>query len=291
MGRCVVTLAAQQRTPVGLAIDSSHAYWTTETGLFAVPIGGGSVATLASGAGGALDPNVLAIDSTNAYWGSGAGLQRTPLDGGSSMMLVASVYPEGVAVNGANVYWTGDNALKQVPLAGGTPITLAAMQPNPDGVTLDTQRVYWGTNGDDLQGGGGVLAVPLDGGAPITLASDFGGPSTVAVGGGNIYLSDSMDVYPGGVNSAPLDSDGGETPMSIVSPPSASAVIASFAIDGNTVYYSSNDGTVHKAPLDGSGQPTLLVSGLMTPQAVRVDSNSVYFTDNSAGTVTKVTPK
>jgi hypothetical protein len=96
--------------------------------------------------------------------------------------------------------------------------------------------------------------------------------------------------YPGGVLALPLDADGA-APTPVVSPPTSSALIAGFAIDGDTVYYSSNDGTVHKAPIDGSAAPTLILGGLTTPHAVRVDATSVYFTDAQGGTVTKVTPK
>jgi hypothetical protein len=277
---------------MSLAIDSTSAYWVNAGGtgsLSKVPLGGGSATVLGTGTGpsgsGALVTGLLAVDATHAYWRDITDIQKTALDGSSSTALVKYAAPLGLAVDGTNVYWTGTaDSVYQAPLSTvSSPVTLASDQAAPAGITVDANHVYWANGGYVMTGGGGVSSVPIDGGTSTTIASDKGGPLGVVVDAKNVYWYD----FTGGVQSAPLD--GGEA--TTLATPAAPSQIEGIAIDATYVYFSSNDGTLRKAPLDGSGALTLLASGLRSPQAVAVDGTSVYWTDNQAGTVSRLTPK
>jgi sugar lactone lactonase YvrE len=111
LGGTPKTLAVSGRYyPVGIAVDDTNVYWAdrNDGAIHSVPIGGGTVGTLASSD----SPWSIAIDSTTAYW--------TNLNGGTVM---------------------------SVPLTGGTPTVLASGQSAPRGIAVDATSVYWANNG------------------------------------------------------------------------------------------------------------------------------------------------
>jgi hypothetical protein len=100
------TLASDQDTPSGVAVDDEQVYWTTAgSGLIlSMPKAGGDVTTLASG----------------------------------------QTKPYAVAVNATGVYWTSaDGTVKSVPASGGTPVTVASGEETPGLITADATSVYW----------------------------------------------------------------------------------------------------------------------------------------------------
>jgi hypothetical protein len=103
--------------PVGVAIDTSmtNVYWTDMGvgAVYAMPVGGGTVTTMATGIGGPLQ---VAADSTNVYFNAYDGniVYEEPIGSTTPKMLVAVTGPITVAAdnNDSNVYFsTGTQVL------------------------------------------------------------------------------------------------------------------------------------------------------------------------------------
>jgi hypothetical protein len=102
-GQPMMLAAAAAPTP--MAIDSSNVYWfnTEYDAVYALPIGGGHVSTIAAG--------------------------------------VASA--QALAADGSFVYVYGDDSVRAVPVTGGTPRVLASGLLMGSGLTVDDSFVYW----------------------------------------------------------------------------------------------------------------------------------------------------
>jgi hypothetical protein len=120
-----VVLATAQ-SPTCIAIDSTAVYWAnggtpsnsyTDGSVLKVPLGGGSVTTLAASQN---SPGGIAVGATAVFWTAGT-----------------------IATNGSVI---------KAPLAGGATVTLATAQNNPAGIALDSSGVYWA----DMGYGGGA---------------------------------------------------------------------------------------------------------------------------------------
>jgi hypothetical protein len=283
------------------AIDAASVYWVTafwnntndtnspsQYALMKESLDGGTATTLVTGPVDMSypgDPNgpptpvmglTLAIDATSVYWvGGNLGatvLNKMPKGGGPARTLASGKAIGGLAVDATSVYWLDSRTvLNKVPIDGGTVTTLASgMSLNGTGrqLRVDSTSVYWfefGTVdalGDDHSTNGSVKKVALDGGVVTTVVSGVG---------------TSFDA----ADNCTLAGCGGGTG-------------APFAIDATSLYWFSDywgDGippTLYRLPLCG-GTPTALASGPWAPNAIVVDSTSVYW--NNGGAVMRLTLK
>jgi hypothetical protein len=272
-GRATTLASGQDLSQhLSVAVDSAHVYWVSgyaATAVKEVPLGGGSVTTLASTQNGAVS---LAVDGTHVYWVE-PGDEQVPtgtvkevrLGGGNVTTLAKDQdYPVSVAVDGTHVYWTnwGNGKVNEVPLGGGKITTLATGQYAAVSVAVDGTHVYWVN-----RYGGTVNEVPLGGGSVTTLASGQSEPVSVAVDGTHVYWVDygSCDECSDGtVNEVPLG--GG----SVTTLASGQGEPVSLAVDGTHVYWTNyGDGTVNKVRL-GDGPVTALATGQGQPWSVAI---------------------
>ena len=98
--------------PVDVAIDATNVYWTDagDGAVYAMPLGGGTVSTMASKASGLVAPKRIAVDSKNVYFSDTAGsaLYEVAIGGTTPKVLVKGLGVLGVAAddNDANVYFS-----------------------------------------------------------------------------------------------------------------------------------------------------------------------------------------
>jgi hypothetical protein len=104
--------------PYDVAVDGSNVYWTdfgvgkTDGAVYSMPLGGGTVTTMASGIGG---PRQLAVDSANVYFTAyNEGLVYEEAIGSMHPGVVASVVaPNGIAADDSdeNVYFSSETQI------------------------------------------------------------------------------------------------------------------------------------------------------------------------------------
>jgi hypothetical protein len=257
-GGATITLASGQRSAGPIAVDSTSVYWIDATTVSKAPIGGGSVAVLATGQMG----QSLAVDGTDVYFatnGPAIGIAKVPVGGGSVTTLATVANdPTYIAVDATNVYWTtpevtgtptdccnSTGALSMAPVGGGSVTTLATLTYTAQYLAVDSTNLYWTVGGPQ----GSVMQMPLAGGAPTTIASGQSYPGLIAVDSSSVYWT--------------LTGGKARMPASIL-----------------------------KAPL-GGGAPTTLVSGLTQLFGMAVNASSLVWTDMPAsgdGRVMELTP-
>jgi hypothetical protein len=98
--------------PTDVTVDSSSVYWTdTGTGIvYSMPLGGGAVATVASGM---MSPRSIAVDSTNVYFTATDGIYEAPIASGAPKLIAPVLNTLGIAADNTDafVYFTSASAI------------------------------------------------------------------------------------------------------------------------------------------------------------------------------------
>jgi hypothetical protein len=283
--RCLATLFSG--ATIHIAVDATSVYWTGDA-VRRVPIGGGTVTTLASGG----QPAGIAVDGTSVYWTDQADgtIRSAPLHGGNNTLLAAGQKtPMGIAVDGSNVYWTNlelppgadTGTVMKVALRGGAAVPLVSGPSGADAIALDAANVYYVSAGS-------LMSIPLLGGTPTTLAAnvtDLSFGTEIAVDGSSVYFARGNALMKISIVG------GTETMLASGLNPLAVAVDSTSAYWTNLGIYDADGGyvagSIMKVPLDG-GPPIRLAEAYL-PTDVVVDVSSVYWVSWSR--LLKLTPK
>jgi hypothetical protein len=311
-GRCLLTLAALQFGPSGLAVGSSAVYWTNTARSLAclgtvmsAPLECGPLQTIAAGRNGPVN-DWLEYGSLGPMTFDG-GLYSISLDAsdaGSTVTQLASLaWGEAgiMAADATSVYWSNDETLLKMPLGGGEVTTLAVVSEYLTALVVGGNDLYWVSDASDE-----VLRVSTDGGTPSTVASGQDYPSAIVASATSIAWANPLGG--GSIMTCPLGDC--PTPTLLASASDARFPIA-VAMDADNAYWIEScaflsascgelyiggsyatDSLIMRAPLAGGAPETLATVPGQVNGSIAVDDTSVYFTDgNSFGKVVKVTPK
>ena len=214
-GSGVHTLVPDAGSPLGMAVDGSHVYWTNATAIEESNLDGSNVTTLISGLSSVYG---LAVDANYIYWTElNAGtIMRADLDGSNVTTLVSGEFdPSSVAVNGSHIFWTNwltIGTIKEADLNGANVTTLVTGQGFPFAIAADNSYVYWVNQGEINYASGTVDRALLSDPSQVTvLASNQWHPDGLAVDASHIYWANSQAAT---INRANLN---GTSPTILVS--------------------------------------------------------------------------
>ncbi len=197
--------------------------------------------------------------------------------------------PACIASDSTNVYWTDANGIKKVPITD----IMKAPTKSPQSLFL-SQSGFLCLAIDETnvyftiidQGAG--MEVPLDGGTAIPLASNQEDPNGIAVDRQHIFWTDTTGnkVMRLQKTAAP------NTPVVIADLGALDGGMRPFgggpygiAIDSNYVYWTNNSGGQVMMVSIDGGTPTVIADGQEAPLGIAVDATNVYWTNQYGGEV------
>jgi hypothetical protein len=303
-GSSKLILVDDSSTPVDprdLAADSTYVYFTTGSYVKAVPVGGGSVITLASGQA---SPSGLALDDTHVYWvnqgssSTNGAIKRRPKTGGSVQTIVsAQARPDRIAVDGGQVFW-----LNLGTDAGGSTgwINGSVMRANKDGssarslapatwptdLAIDGDHVYFNEHAGTVKrvGKNGITSA-------VTLVStnEPGFPAGIAVNDTHVYWTLGCGTASDGVRKIKKDAVAASNCVSTPEYMLHTNSPGTLSETGTWIYYSEQDdsgnGYLQRLWRNG-GPPEPVASGPYDIDRVAADSRGVVWAvTNSLGPV------
>ncbi len=227
--------------PFGIAVDTSHIYWTDGSAgtINEAGLDGSNPHPIVTGQ---QQPAGIAVDASHLYWtdqnngGGGATVNESGLDGSSPHAIVTGLRaPSGIAVDASHLYWadTVYGTINQANLTGGNPHIIVSGEDHPFGVTADGSHLYWADHySSGASGAGTINEAGLDGSAPHVIVTGQIGPSGVAVDASTIYWASTGLYAPaaGSIGSANLD---GTSPQVIVPGQTGPTMVAVGPVAGN----------------------------------------------------------
>lgn len=158
-GGSAVTLLASG-SPTSIAVDSSYVYWTDEGTqsqegtVKRVPIGGGTVTTIATGQA---SPRGIFVSGSTVYWvnyGNGEVMSAAITGGGVVALAASQSGPTSLVVVGSKVYWTNymGGELMSCATGGGSATVLAVGLTGADNLVSDGTRLFWSVSSYALAG-------------------------------------------------------------------------------------------------------------------------------------------
>ena len=314
LGDCQPMTLATTHGSVAIAVDSTNIYWADNNG------DAGAINKLSKTvthsttptavASGAVAQNVggVACDGTYVYWTNkttGQVNRALPTGKGLTTLATAQSTPDWIASNGTVVAWAdeGTNQLMAVSVNSDGGLAPTVLNPTgdqgtqPAGIAIDNSNVYYVST---ETGGSGVVqfASIREAGAPSLVG--FGTYVGIAVDSNNVY-------WTGGISNQLVSQNaksGTVGTAKTIASSAAGALLCPLAIasDGTNVYFmdqgsatcapdsESSTGALYRVPVGNTGPlGAPLVSGLVNPQGLAVDSTTVFWvTGGATGSVMKL---
>jgi len=294
-GDCVVTACSNLLELIqgifAFAVDANNAYLTNTTGGGA-EVGWVSLAscglTFDNANGGYEEAASLSANATGAFFSVNTApyptyeIRKVNAAAGSSSEIGITGSAFNVMTSDAtNVYWLNGSTLSKAPASGAGPVTTLASIGGAGGIAVDATYVYWADAST-------VMRVPIAGGSATTLVSGVGSPGFLSVDASNLYWT--------GVSAAlyrlPLGS-------SISTNLLGSQGTFKYPAIGATTFYWSTGSQINAISLTGGAVGSSTASPvrvLYTAPAndvlfgLGVVGNSLYWIDETHGTLMKLTP-
>lgn len=269
-----VVLVSGEDFITGIAADGNSVYFIKKDGtLKSVSTDGGPVSELASGI---VDPKEIAVDDTGVYLATSTGtIARVPKGGGEVLPLVEGE-PDlrEIAVSNKRVFFTTGTggAVRSVATDGSAPETLATDDARPGPLALAGGFLYWATGTDESA----IRRTTTAGGASETLVAGQALTGSIA--------ADSIFLYWANLGSgtvARASVNGSDVREIAIDQPPLHKVLG----DGTNVFWSSFDGSISVAPVDGSAEPFVMSTGPEGPTFLAQDDFYLYSARSNAGTI------
>jgi hypothetical protein len=301
-----ITTLTTLGTIKSIRADTTSAYWIDQASatLDSMPLGGGSVTTLASGLSAAVSLRVTASSVLYSDAGPSSGcclqtgmgsLKSVPLGGGTVSTLIAGLdAPAAFDVDVAHLVWAELSRVGASPAAGGPATTLASGVANPlTRIAADQNNLY-------VLDGELVKVVPLAGGTVERLAAataqigNFGAADLngdIVTDGTSVYWT-AADGSGTSVQSVPV-TGGAPVTLAVDAPPTSTpSCYSRISVDSQNVYWASSQSTsavgcsVRAVPLGGGAATTIVDYAYL--RDFTVDGGNVYFSELGGQTLQKI---
>jgi len=256
------------------AQTATRVYWTGNSAITSANVDGSDVQTVVSGLPGLVGLYDIAVDSDRGklYFAHKAAyiIERVNLDGTGRETVITDAYPVGLAldVSGEKIYWTDyTNANPRIRRAnfdgtGVEDLFSASSGCDLTGIVLDLAagHLYWAERMDQQ-----IWRGNLDGtGATMLLQcwAGIGHPWGLALGNGRIYWT------VGGIHGQAIASANlaGQDVQTLIEDLPLAPRYLEFDAATQRLYWvnysTSNDGTVQRINLDGTGLETVVTTGI-----------------------------
>ncbi len=303
-GKCQPFVLAYTKEAKFLALDSTYAYWTSDFGTVnRVPLVGGPVTVLATPInprGIAIDSSHVYFTSFSSIvpyvdysespppFHKGGMLHQVPLAGGVATELpieIGDLAPDRIFLTGDDIYFlaggsiygseeereSAPKALYVMPKGGGTTSVLVNQQKGRS-YSLNGSNFFWKKSSGSP---GQIYTLRLNGGSETVLANAV--PS-----GGRVIAADLYRVLftaDSGIYWIPTS--GGQAPVSVYGyRETANQFIGQLALDSQNLYWSEIDvrtgnSVIRKKGL--SGTPNVMVANVSDVSSdIVVDANAIY---------------